>query len=269
VDALIATASSSTSGSTGTGSGGGSTNPDELPASPLGALVSNNLPVSIIGGTAGQLNLKLTNTSGNAFSGPVSVTIYASTDTALTSNATVVTIISIAKVNEKAGQTITEKLKFDYPTDLTGNYFLIASVTATGTNTAAATAVTATAVTIAEPAVDLGVAFNKGKPVKVNPGHNDTAVLTITNTGNVAAIGTVDLNLYESTLLDPVEILLTAISNRKIKIGAGKSIKISVKFLAPDDEGGTYDLVTSINSSTTPADTNTANNTATIGTTEV
>jgi subtilase family serine protease len=267
VDELIATSSSSGSGSTGTGSGGGSTNPAELPASPLGASITNNVPVSIIGGAAGQLNLQLTNTSADAFSGPVSVTIYASTDTAISGDAIAIATITIPKVSEKSGQSLTKKLKFDYPTDLSGNYYLITSVTATGTDTAAATAVTATAVNMTEPVVDLGVAFNKNKSVTVKPGHSDTAVLVITNTGNVTASGTLDLNLYASALVDSTELLLAAIANRKIKIGAHKSISITVKFPAPSDlTGGTYDLTASINSVTTPVDTDTSNNTASVAT---
>ena len=100
------------------------------------------------------------------------------------------------------------------------------------------------------------------------PGKNGTATLVITNTGNVTASGTLDLNLVASTdgLVDATDIALAPIPSRKIKIGARKSISIKVKFTAPNDLiAGSYDLIASMTSSTSPADTDSANDTATVG----
>ena len=75
--------------------------------------------------------------------------------------------------------------------------------------------------------------------------------------------------LYASTdaVLDASDTLLTTITGRRIKIGAHKSISIRVVFQSPDDLlGGTFDLISSISSTTTPSDTNTSNNTAAVGT---
>src|SRR4051794_23162328 len=70
-----------TTGGTGGTDGGGSTptpQPAQLPASPLAATFST-VPVSGIGGQSGEARLRLTNTSGNRFAGPVTITLYAST----------------------------------------------------------------------------------------------------------------------------------------------------------------------------------------------
>jgi subtilase family serine protease len=271
VDALVGTTSSSSGGSTTTGGGsGGSTSPSEQAPSPLSAIVTSKLPTSIIGGVAGTLNVGLTNISGINLNAPVSITLYASTTSALSSDATTIITMGIPDLSLNGDKSKVEKIEFDYPTTLSGSYYLIASVTVSDTDTAAATAVTSKTVAIAEPTVDLGVEFSKNKLVKVKPGKNDTATLVITNTGNVTASGTLSLNLVASTdgLLDTLDLALASIANRKIKIGAGKSISLSVKFTAPADlTAGSYDLIASISADTTTADSDSANSSATIGTT--
>jgi hypothetical protein len=270
VDALIG---SSTSSNGGTGTGGTTpgepTVPAALPPSPLDGSIPTTLPVSVIGGEAGALKLDLTNISNSTFLGPVSVTLYASTDGTLSSDDTAIATYTFAKVGAKASHTTDEILKFDYPTDLTGSYYLIASITATGTDTASNDAVTSKAVSITPPTVDLAATFTSTAPVKINPGHNASTIITITNDGNVTASGTLDLALYASAdgILAASDPLLSSITGRKIKIGAGKSIKIKVVFESPDDlVGGTFDLTASITSNTAPADSNASNNIATTGT---
>ncbi len=272
VDALVAVGSSSTgTTSSSGGSSGGTTTPSELPVSPLTGTITGRLPTSIIGGVAATLNLELTNTSDATFTGPVSITLYASTDGTISSTATDITTITVTKASLKVGKSTTVKVKFDYPTDLTGSYYLIASATATGTDTAATNAVTSAAIAIAPPAVDLSVGFAGGTSVKVKPGKKGTATITITNLGNVTASGTLDLSLYASDTgaLDTSDSLLNAMTGRKIKIAAGKSVSIKVSFTALDQAAGTYDLVAIISSNTNPADDNSADDTASVGTASV
>jgi hypothetical protein len=269
VDALVGSSASSTGG-TGTGgtTPGEPTVPATLSPAPLDGSIPTVLPVAIVGGKAGALKLNLDNVSGITFSGPVTVTLYASADGTLSSDDTAITTFSYAKVSAKAGHTTYEVLRFDYPTDLTGSNYLIASIS-TGTDTEVNNAVTSKAVNITPPTVDLSATFASTAPVKIDPGHDASTIITITNDGNVTASGTLDLALDASTdgVLIATDPLLSSISGRKISIGAGKSIKIKLVFKSPDNlVGGTFDLTASITSSTLPSDSNTSNNTATTDT---
>ena len=162
VDALVGTTTTSSGGSSSTTGGtGGSTSPSEEGSSPLSAIITSKLPTSVIGGVAGSVNVGLTNISGIDLNAPVTITIYASTTSALSSDATSIIPVGIADLSLKGNKSKVETIKFDYPTTLAGSYYLIASVSVTDTNTAAATAVTTRTVAIAEPVVDLGIAFSK------------------------------------------------------------------------------------------------------------
>ena len=56
-------------------------------------------------------------------------------------------------------------------------------------------------------------------------------------------------------------------SNKKIKLAAGKTFQIHLSFKALADlTGGNYSLIATASSSTTPADADTADKTATIAT---
>jgi len=270
VDALIGTSGSSSGGSSSSGGGGGgSTSPSDLPASPISGTLAGSLPATAVSGQAGTLALTLTNISDTSFNGPVTVTLYASSDGTLSTDSTFITTLSVTNLAEKLGGKHTLKLNFDYPTALFGSYFLIASIAATETNTTNATAVTPASIEIIPPTVDLAVAFAGGKPIAVDPDKTEIATITVTNLGNVTASGALNLALYASTdgVLDSSDTLLSTITGRKIKIAAGKSTSIRVKFKAPADEvGGTYDLIGSIIPTTTPPDTNSSNDNAVIGT---
>jgi subtilase family serine protease len=271
IDALDGDSSTGSTGGTTSGNGSsGTTMPSSVPASPVSITFVTQPVSSVIGGTAGSLEVELTNTSGTQFQGPLTITLYASTDNTLSSDDTAITTLSIKSVTIKAGGTKSYKLKFDYPSTLsTGSYDLIASVQATATDDASAQAVSASTVAITAPTVDLSTSFAGQTAVTVRPGKKGSVVVTITNQGNVTAAGTLDLLLYASTtgLIDTSSTLLTSITNRKIKIKAGKSLKISLNFKAPTDlTGGTYSLIASATASTIPANSDTTNNTATIAT---
>ena len=270
VDALVAASSSGTSGTSGTsgssGSNGTTTTPAQLPAGQLAGTFMNSPRTDVIGGDAGSLRLRITNTGDTRFTGPVSITLYASTDQTLTSDDTQITTVSLTKVNLRAGGSRTVNVKFDYPTTLSdGSYYVIASIDETGTNTAPANVVTDMPATVAAANVDLSTTFNSTQPITVHPGQNDTAIVTIQNVGNVTASGTMDLSLYASTdgAVDSSSEFLSGIPTRAIHIRPGKSITLRVKFAAPTDlSAGTYQLIASTTSATTLADTNGSNDVA-------
>jgi subtilase family serine protease len=275
VAALTSTTTSSTSGSgssSGTSGSNGSSSaaPQALPASPITGVFTTSAPVSVIGGASGYLKLRLTNTAGTRFTGPITITLYASSDSALSSNDASVVALTLPKVTLRAGASKVVKLKFSYPSGVAdGSYYFVASVDATGTNTAPATAATAATTSIAAPTVDLSTTFGGGQSVRVTPGKGGTATVTIQNQGNVMASGTINLDLYASTgsTLDSSAQILTSIANRTIHLRAGRSMTFHVHFVAPQGQaGGTYNLIASVTSSTQPSDGNASNDVAVTGT---
>jgi hypothetical protein len=246
------------------GGTGGPVAPSELPASPLSPAFVGKIPVSVIAGQPGSSRLRITNTSGLSFDGPVSITLYASTDGTLSNNPIVLTTRPIPHLKQAAGHSAVVTLRYDYPATLSGSNDLVAVITTTAIDTTPATAVTGTAVIITPPTVDPALAFTGTSAVTVNPDRYATATLRITNLGNVTAAGTLNLTLttFATASPDQSQTVLSSITNRHIKIIAGKLIRLRIRFLSPAAAAGTYDLIASITSATTPADENPANNTA-------
>jgi subtilase family serine protease len=265
VSAVVSLLGSTGDTSSGGAAGGGSVS---LPPSPISGLVLSTPPLSVIGGTKGSVKVSLSNDSGSDFSGPVTVTVYASTQTTLDASATAITTLSLPALKLRAGDVVTRTIKFTYPNSLpTNNYYLIASTSATGTNTSPSNSVSPS-VEIDKPAVDLATAFSKAGPITTRPGHTTSVDLTLQNLGNVAANGTWDLSLDAAPdgVLDGSEVLLRQV-HRKISLGPGRQTTIHLHFKAPPDlSGGTYDLIATTSSATNPSDGNSSNDTAIIAT---
>jgi hypothetical protein len=275
VDALIGNGSSSSGtsgtsgagGSSGSGSSGSTTpTPAQLPASPFDGVFISSLPSSAIDGESGSIRLRITNTSSNRFSGPLVIDLYASTTGTATASDTLLTTVSLSNVTLHSGASKILKLKFNYPsTAADGNYFITAAITATGTNTAAADVSSATKVAISQAKVDLATTFATGTPISVTPGKGEDVLVNVQNVGNVTASGTVDLKLYASAdgVIDSGDQLLFSLPGRPINLRAGRATTFRVHFVAPLGlAAGTYKLIASGVSSTSPADVDSANDTA-------
>jgi hypothetical protein len=265
VAALVGSPSGTTSGNAGA---------THLPASPVGVTVLSSPTGTAIDGEHATVRLKLTNTTGAAFAGPVTVDLYASTDAALSADDAKVGTLTLDNLRLGAGKARAVKLAFTYPSGLAGGtYHLIASASVPTTNTAAAVSVAPSAVAVAPATVDLSTAFSR-TAISVRPGSADTATVVVRNVGNVTATGALSLNLYASTdatldaTLDASDVLLAALADRKVNLKPGQAVKFTVRFVAPAGRAaGTYDLIAAATPSTNPADGNPANNAATAGTT--
>lgn len=262
-------AASGASGTSGT-SGTQGANPAQLPASQLQGTMLTTPPASVIGGQKGSLKLRIDNTAATRFTGPVSISVYASTDNSLSGDDTFVQTLSVPRLNIRGNGSKTVTVKFEYPTSVAdGSYYLIASINATSMDTAIAEADANAPVAIAAPQVDLATTFGAADAVLVKPGKDGVASINIQNLGNVTASGTVDLTLYASPsqTVDVNAQRLTAIPTHKINIRPGHSITLHVHFKAPAGQaGGSYNLIASTTSSTPVADSNPANDTAVIAT---
>jgi subtilase family serine protease len=262
------TGSTTGSGSTGTSGTSGSPTPTpaQLPASPLAAIFVSSFPASVLDGSQGTVRLKITNTASSKFTGPILVDLYASADGTATSSDTLLTSTTLSNVTIKAGGSKIIKLKFNYPSTLSdGNYNITAAVTATGTNTAAATVDSPTKVDISAANVDLATAFASTLPITVKPGAGEDVLVSVQNTGNVTATGSLDLKLYASadSVIDSNDQLLVSLPARQINLKAGKSMTFKIHFVPPLGETpGTYKLIAAASSVTSPADTNPGNDSA-------
>ncbi len=241
-----------------------------LPLSQITGAILTSPPASVVAGAAGTAKVRVTNTGATSFSGPVTITLYATTQTSLDAGATAIVTLTIPKLSLKAGSSKIEMVKFAYPKGLaSGSYYLIASTNTSGTSTTPSNSIAYTAVDIERPKVDLAAFFTNGTSVKVKPGHGTTANITVRNLGNVTATGSWSVALYSSLdmALDGSDLLLTKLNLKKITLAPGQSMTVRVHFVAPANlAAGTYNLVAATASVTNPADANLLNDVAAIGT---
>jgi hypothetical protein len=235
--------------------------------SPLLGKFTTPLPAGVITGAAGKLKLQLTDISASEFSGPLSITLEGSTNGI---GDVPIATFSYSQVTLLRHHSTSELLKFTYPSTLDGTYYLVAFVSTQEAGTGIATVVTSNSAFIGPPTVDLGVAFGGTTPVRIVPGANHTATITVTNEGNILASGVLNLALYASAdaVLDSSDTQLTSIPAKAIRLAPRKSITFHVTFKTPDSlVGGNFDLIASISSTTSPSDAIGSNNNASTGTT--
>jgi len=258
-------------GSTSTGDGDGSgtdpTTPAQLPASPL-TMEFLTPPASGIGGETTTVRLRLTNSTPIRFSGPVTVTLYASSDATVSADDAAVTTLTLPKLNLRGLASRMLRLKVTLPDDVAdGAYEFIASADATSTGTAPALATTNDPVTIESAKVDLATTFADAGPIAITSGRPATALVTIENSGNVPATGTLGLTLYGSAdeTLDATDAILTSLPARRIHIRPGRSVTIRVRIPTADAGlNGANFIVASTTPTTTTPDADAADDVAAV-----
>ncbi len=227
-----------------------------LPPSTIEATIISSLPVSAVGDTIGSMTLRLFNTGATAFSGPLSVALYTTTDGSITASDTPFETVTLDQVNVAANKASKVVVHFKYPTNVpNGSYQFAAAVTATGAGTAPADAVASDSVSIAAPIVDLDAKALQ-KSTAVNPGHRKSIEIRITNTGNFTASGVLTLNLYSSTdtTLDASDPMILSFG-RRIALRPARSMLVNLRFVAPSSlAAGSYNLIAAASSSIRPPD---------------
>ena len=203
--------------------------------------------------------------SGNASAiGSMVINLYASTDQTSITGATMVSSIT-RNVRLRPGARTTYAFPaFTWPASLSGSFFLVADVNATGTiaETTPADNISASAVaaSVALPFVDLQNLWNQRFPATLKAGRRLALSVLVQNLGNVTAKGLGTATVLASptgvvsdatTLADsaPVHIL----------VGAGRRQAVPVGMTIPSTlASGTYHLLVTI---TFPGDTDSANDT--------
>jgi hypothetical protein len=266
------------SGSGPTGGGSGSTqtptptpSPTPTPTappppSPVKAVFAPSLPPSMIAGQdGGLLKLRLTNTGGYRYAGPVNVTVFASADAIVSSDDATIATASLPQASFRPRASKKLKLNLSFPSTLPdGAYYFVAQVAATDTQTTPAVTATSSAMQIAPGHVDLAATFG-GTPISVDPGRKVSTTVSIQNLGNVTAAGPLDLGLYASSddQYDPLDELLAQLPTHTLHLKPGRSIKLHLHFTAPTDQtAGSYSLLAVMKPAASLGDSDSSNDVA-------
>jgi hypothetical protein len=209
------------------------------PAQPAlaASIAKSTLPSSVIAGapTHGVVNVDVTDNSGSAVKGPVTVDLFASTDGAIDNSSVLVTHLT-RTLSLKAGKTLAIPLPVkSLPANLAnGNYALFARVIDPSSN--AADSAAGPGVTVAAPFIALSETFSKITiPASVAAGSKLHAVasLKISNTGNDTSSGatTIAIDFSADGAFDNTAVKINS-ATKSLKIKAGKSVVVSVPLTA-------------------------------------
>lgn len=220
----------------------------------LSASVQVQPASSAIGGSNGKLKMSINNAGPATFSGPVQIALFASGDGALHPADTAFATITTSTLKLKKGAWKTLLLPFTFPSSLPdGNYFILASTDSSNavaeSNEANNVAVSPQSVAIRAPFVDLSGGFAK-TPRSLKAGNPLSIPLTIENLGNIAATGTIDVDLFASSdqTLDASDQTLITHMELNISVKPGKTKTVSLHVPRGTTVAGDAFLIANINS---------------------
>lgn len=232
------------------------------------------MPTAVLGGAKAKAVVRVREGGVvGGTSGPVEVQLYLSADGTLDAGDTLLAKAT-KKLRLKPGKTADFKMGFQFPaTAADGDYHLLSVVDAGNavaegdeTNNVAASA----AVRVAKPFVDL-VPAAIGAPPAGGPtilaGRKGTAVVTLTNAGNVPLKGrlAIALSAVPTAGGEPLSIGTVAV---KAAIKPGQAKRLKLKFLPPATlPAGSYVLRAAVDPDNLFADPTVANNTFDTGVT--
>lgn len=260
-DAIV-TALTTNDGANSSGGGGGGGGGTTTPSAPVQGSFVHLPTASTLAGSSGSVQILLFNSVVDHFTGPINITVYASTDNSAAGEDATLGTLAIRKLSLPGGATKMVKVKLSYSSSLSGNYFLVSSIAASNTDTTPTQVVSAAPVSVLPANVDLKTIFKNGDSVAVTAGKKESVFITVENIGNVTASGSITLSLYSSSdpTVDSTATLLTGGITKKINLKSGQSITVPVKFVAPAGlTPGNYFLVASIASTTSTPDSTTTN----------
>ena len=239
-------------------------------ASQFGIKFLSKLRGSALGGTRSRVVVRVQNTSNVTFRAPLQLSLFFSSSSILDGTAHLAAGPIYSKVVLKKGHSKDYIVSLKYPANLpAGQYYLIGSVIANkSVGQAQAVAVSAASIKITPPFVSLTSSIRGNGALAVTPGRIMTAVLMITNGGNVIANGTATVVLFASTdgLIGDNDTPLQNLT-RPIHIGVRRSATLRIPFKTPSAlVGGSYSVIAKVISHTNPVDANAASDIAVIAT---
>jgi hypothetical protein len=198
----------------------------------------------------------LTNDGSDTVIGKTTITLQLSPDPAEDSNA--VNLVSISRqLHLKMGKTITVPIGVrSLPLAPTGTVFLLAAIIDPA---GASTFATGGSINVVPPTIDLSPLVVT-PPVNAKPGKKGVSRVTITNTGNIPAVGNlaIDLQASISGAIDSSSIDL-GLTTKHIAIGPNKKAVVSVPATFPST-GGPFFIVANVDQQNTFSEISTTNN---------
>ncbi|HEX8912665.1 MAG TPA: CARDB domain-containing protein, partial [Humisphaera sp.] len=210
---------------------------------------SASMPAAAVAGqkTKASVRVEVGNTTGVAFSGPVTIRLVASTDGTIDAgDAEVLSVVKTLKIKPSTTKAVKLKVKSFPATLADGNYQLIAEVTPpTGSASAAATG---SATAVAAPFVNL-VGVTAAGPSALTAGKKGKLGVTVQNTGNVTLAGTASVQIEAALGGNLAAKTPVATVPVKLKLKPGQVKRLSLKFLVPAElVAGPYNLVATLDS---------------------
>lgn len=234
----------------GGGGGGGSGS--------LTAALSATAPATGVSGQRIKASFTATLTDGGSslFSETVGTQLFLSTDGTIDADSIAVTPDVARKIKLKAAAHTHYSVRLTTipATVPAGAYQWIEQITESGGTD---DAVAAQQITVAAPQVDLSGSFAKFAD-SAKAGKKFTEVISVENTGNVTAFGTLPIVVETSPDQNPADATELATINKKVNIGTAKSEKISLSLNLP--LAGSYFLIVELDPQKTLADDISLNN---------
>jgi probable HAF family extracellular repeat protein len=211
---------------------------------------TSTFPTSIIIGKPvhGVITFSVTNTSGSVQKGVAQTSLYLAPGSSVDANSIFLGRIS-KHVNLKPRATISfalsiAKLHAGVPS---GNYHLVAQTTDPSGETS--TSIATSLISISAPHVALSATLNPVRPTTARRGTSAAATILLSNTGNIAASQTADIDLGY-TLDESTEAASIVKMTRPLHIGANKSGRLVLSFVVPRTlTPGTYTPIVTITES--------------------
>lgn len=230
---------------------GGELGPPPPPARVPGiavATVGGKVPPSVIGGdrkAKAALAVTLTNAADLAFAGPITVTLFASTDGTVNPGATTQLAQVNANLKLKPGASKPVKVNTLIPPLANGNYTLVAMVSGAGTDNVEFVR-GGPVVAVEQPVIRLTAPPAAPLPKPLVLGKKAAIAFPLSNTGNVLAKGNVAIELLASTGGTPDNAVSLGVVNAKVglKPNTTKAAKLKLTLPASLPAGpGTYTLL--------------------------
>jgi len=216
--------------------------PVPLPTGTLGASIAGALPAAVVGGAKVKATASVTVSvpASKALTAPATVTLYISPAPSFTGSTQVGLPIS---VKIKAGRSKTFRVRLSaFPAVPDGTYYLLAAVKDPD---GSVTGVAGPTLKIAAPFVTTAVAAVRPLPATGIPGKRAGLAMTLTDTGNVPASGTVTLTVLGNVTGGATQTLAALPLRVKLKPDVPHAYR--VKFTLPAGlPAGTYDLTASL-----------------------
>jgi N-acetylneuraminic acid mutarotase len=232
----------------------------------LTASITSTSAASVIAGDRGSATVRITNSGSDRFRSDANVTVFISTDATI-DQADAGMVVKNVKLNLKTGRSKDVRLKFNYPEQAGGTYFLLTRIdpgdpaleASLANNVAAADST----IEVAPQTIDLTGTIDDPSSKGLAAGGGSSTRVTISNLGNVSFADAVTFTVAATSTADPaVQTPLTTVTKSlRLSPQKGKRIKIALP-LPQDLASGSYVLTLQIDPDNAVTESNEANNLA-------